>query len=599
MAQKYRHKLPYPLRNWSLKAKITFYFMVIVLCISLALSFLYYTNQRNQYSYNLVRTNINDANYLMRNLERQLRLGRHLTNWIFVNNSIQPVLMRDYSDDRARFGRDAPSVMRLINEQLTSSSVGRHVVFLHIHGNNGVLLRGGNADAYFIENLADERWFSAGLDYRGGQMWSGIYENPARYQSSQMILPITRPILYAGTRIEIGWHVIAFSPALVADAFEDFHMDESRFVVVLDRESRAIFHPNSEYIGKIIEYQFLDGREDINGSHFIDLSGRQVLVTDRYSSYSGMTLLLFSSLEGLEDFATFNLTVLFGIVTFVIILFLSLTYYLTKRLTEPLNRVLGRLHDIAGGDFTTDPSIEGNDEMGLIGRGVNEMSTNIASLMDDLIKNEHKRTELEYKVLLNQINPHFVYNVLNSIKVMADIQKIEGISEMASSLGALLKEISKGAVEHVSIRQELELLRSYLHIQHIRRCGLLTIHYDIPEELMDYIIPRFTLQPLAENAIYHGLDKNEGMGIIKISMHEETEELVIVMLDNGVGIPQERVGTLLDEPDTGDKKRLNHIGLHNVEERIKLFSEGMGGLTIESKEGEYTKVTVRMPRKSD
>jgi len=596
MTRNCRNKLPSPLRNWSLKAKITFYFMGIVLCISLTLSFLYYTSQRNQYRYNLVRTNINDVNYLIGNIERQLRLGEHLTNWIFVNNNIQPVLMRDYSDDRARFGRDAPPVIRLMNEQLASNSVGRHVVFLHIHGNNGVLLRGGNTDAYFIENLADERWFSAGLDYRGGILWSGIYENPARYRSSRMILPITRPILYAGTRIEIGWHALAFSPALIADAFEDFHMDDSRFVLVLDRANRAVFHQNADRIGQVLDYSFLDEKDSSGGSYFVDFNERQMLVTSRYSAHSGMTLFLIHSLEGFEAHTTFNLIVLLGILTLVIILFLLLTYYLTKRLTTPLNKVLDHLHNIAGGDFATDPQIEGNDEMGLIGQGVNEMSTNIASLMDDLIRNEHKRTELEYKVLLNQINPHFVYNVLNSIKVMADIQKIEGISDMASSLGALLKEISKGAAEQVTIRQELELLKSYLHIQHIRRCGLLTIHYDIPEHLMDYLIPRFTLQPLAENAIYHGLDKNEGMGIIEISISEENGELVIVIFDNGAGIPPERVGTLLEEPRVETEKKLNHIGLHNVEERIKLFSGGVGGLFIESNEGEYTKVTVRMPK---
>jgi len=570
--------------------------MVIVLCISLALSFLYYIGQRNQYRYNLVRTNTNDANYLMGNIERQLYSGESLTNWLFVNNTIQAILMRDYSDDRARFGRDAPPILRLINEQLTSSAVGRHVVFLHIYGNNGILLRSGNADTYFVEDIVEEEWFSAGLGNMGGILWSGIYENPARYQSSNMILPIARPILYAGTRIEIGWHVLAFSPALIADALEGFHMDEYRFAVLLDRNNRVIFHTNPESIGQVITYPFIDVG-DPGSSHFTDLYGRQRLVTTMYSENFGMTLLLISSLEGLEAHAAFNLMILLGIVTLVILLFLLLTYYLTKRLTQPLNRVLGRLHSIAGGDFTIDPSIEGNDEMGLIGREINEMSTNITSLMDDLIKHEQKRTELEYKVLLNQINPHFVYNALNSIKVMADIQKIEGISEMAASLGALLKEISKGTAEQITIRGELELLRSYLHIQHTRRCGLLTVHYDVPEEFMDYLIPRFTLQPLAENAIYHGLDRNDGMGIIEISAHEEGENLSIVMIDNGAGIPSNRVHTLLDNHSEDSERKLTHVGLHNVDERIKMFSGGIGGLIIESNEGEFTKVTVRIPKK--
>jgi two-component system sensor histidine kinase YesM len=221
--------------------------------------------------------------------------------------------------------------------------------------------------------------------------------------------------------------------------------------------------------------------------------------------------------------------------------------------------------------------------------------------MGELIRREHEKSQLEYRVLLNQINPHFIYNVLNSIKVMANIQKIEGISSMASSLGSLLKEISKGAAEQIPVRRELELLDKYLYIQRIRRNGLLPVTYDIEdEEVLNCLIPRFTLQPLAENAISHGLDGTDRLGEIHISIGSESSEapeggdVVIVMHDNGVGIPEDKIKTLFDEERISTDSI--HVGLINVDKRIKLFF-GSGGLSVESREGEYTKIYIRFPKR--
>jgi class 3 adenylate cyclase len=233
-----------------------------------------------------------------------------------------------------------------------------------------------------------------------------------------------------------------------------------------------------------------------------------------------------------------------------------------------------------------------------VGIGINSgmaVAGNIGSLMGELIQQEHEKCELEYKVLLNQINPHFVYNVLNSIKVMADIQKIEGISEMASSLGTLLKEISKGSAEQVTLRRELELLDKYFYLQKIRKCGLLTIKYDIPDEsVLDFLIPRFTLQPLAENSIYHGLDNVSRMGLITISITAQQDEVVIVIGDNGSGMSKEKIDSLLSA-ESMDGKEMTHVGIVNVDKRIKLFY-GCGSLIIDSIVGESTTVTLRFPK---
>ena len=582
-------------KNWSLRSRLTWSFMSVVLCVSLAVSLLYYKTQRDLFMENLAATDKNDIVYLVGNMDKQMRLCEKLSDWIFVNRRIETVLVRDYPVDTNQFDREIPPVQRLINDYLNSSSVGKYIVFLYIKGNNGVVLKSSNPDADWLEDFTNESWFVEGLEAAGRVVWPGIFQNPAIFKSNSFIIPITRPVIFADTRIPIGWQIFAFSPALVGDVFEDYQMDQDRNIILIDKYNRIVFHHDQDMVGTLLKYDFLDRlHSSASGNFLVTLNGKPQLITYRQSSYSGMTMLLFHSLSALDRQTNFILIMLALIFLLTVIMFFVLTYYLSNRLTKPLAAILDRLKEVSVGVFTMDESITGNDEMGLIGQGINEMTHRISILMEELIRREHEKFQLEYRVLLKQINPHFIYNVLNSIKVMADIQKIEGISAMASALGTLLKEISKGATEQITLRREIELLEKYLYIQKIRRQGLLMVQYHIEDEsILECLIPRFTLQPLAENAIYHGLDRCSRMGVLDFSVSADGADVVITIQDNGAGISTDKIKSLLSGEETGD---VTHVGLKNVDKRIKLFF-GSGGLSLESVEGEYTKVYVRFPRK--
>ena len=567
-----------------------------MLCVSLAVSLLYYKTQRDLFIENLAGADKNDIVYLAGNLDKQLRLCEKLSDWIFVNRRIETVLVRNYSGNMIQYDREIPPIHRLITDYLSSSSVGKYIVFLYIKGNNGVVIKSSNPDVDWLEDFTGEPWFIEGLDAGGRVIWPGIFYNPAIYRTTEFVIPVTRPVIFADTRVPIGWQTFAFSPALVGDVFDDYQLDQNRNIILLDKYNRVVFHQDVKQIGTFPEFDFLDKLRGLGeGDFFITLNGKTQLVTFRRSAYSGMTMLLFHSLSALDRQTNFILMMVVLIFLLTVIMFFVLTYYLSNRLTKPLAAILDRLKEVSAGVFATDESITGNDEMGRIGQGINEMSHRIGILMEELIQREHEKYQLEYRILLKQINPHFIYNVLNSIKVMADIQKIEGISSMASALGTLLKEISKGASEQITIRRELELLEQYLYIQKIRRQGLLIMQYHIEDEtILDCLIPRFTLQPLAENAVYHGLDRCSRVGELDFSIGAEEDDVVIVIRDNGAGIPPLLIPELLSEEKAGAGDA--HVGLKNVDKRIKLFF-GRGGLTLESAEGEWTKVYVRFPRK--
>ena len=277
-------------------------------------------------------------------------------------------------------------------------------------------------------------------------------------------------------------------------------------------------------------------------------------------------------------------------------------HWLEWVITRPVEALQKRIEAVGGGDFTADTAVEWNNELGDIGRGINKLAADVDSLMTRRVEDERKKQELEYRMLQSEVNPHFIYNTLNSIRWMATIQHAPGIAEMVTAFARLTKSISKGTQKLVPLQEELALLNDYFTIQQYRYGGDLEIEVSrIESETLcrDCMIPRFTLQPLVENAIFHGLEPKGGHGsvLLDISTDPDTGDVLLRITDDGVGMPPELVAHLLDEPAEGAEKaeKFRHVGLWNVNRRIRYsFGEGYG-LTIESEEDVGTEVTIRLP----
>ena len=277
-------------------------------------------------------------------------------------------------------------------------------------------------------------------------------------------------------------------------------------------------------------------------------------------------------------------------------------HWLEWAITRPVEALQQRIEAVGGGDFTADPAVEWNNELGDIGRGINKLAADVDGLMTRRVEDERKKQELEYRMLQSEVNPHFIYNTLNSIRWMATIQHAPGIAEMVTAFARLTKSISKGTEKLVPLQEELALLNDYFTIQQYRYGGDLEIEVSrIEDERLcrDCLIPRFTLQPLVENAIFHGLEPKGGHGsvLLDISTDPATGDVLLRLTDDGVGMPPEVVAHLLDEPTEESVKaeKFRHVGLWNVNRRIQYSFGEHYGLTIESEEDVGTEVTIRLP----
>ena len=279
-----------------------------------------------------------------------------------------------------------------------------------------------------------------------------------------------------------------------------------------------------------------------------------------------------------------------------------LVRWLDAVITRPVAALRHRIDEISEGNFTIDHTIEWSNELGDIGRGINHLAGNVEGLLARRLEDQKRKQDLEYQMLQTEINPHFIYNTLNSIRWMATIQNATGIAEMVTAFARLTKSISKSTQKLVPLQDELALLNDYFTIQQYRYGGDIQIEVArIDDEAIcrDCMIPRFTLQPLAENAIFHGLEPKGGFGsvLLEICLSPGDGDVLVTLTDDGVGMTPEQVAHLLDPPKTqaDAQDKIRHVGLWNVHRRIQYSFGSRYGLTVESEPGVGTAVTIRLP----
>ena len=327
------------------------------------------------------------------------------------------------------------------------------------------------------------------------------------------------------------------------------------------------------------------------------LGDRKFKVTAVRLNVGGLSLYSCFEMTGLDnDGAQTRMAVATTLLS-CFLLALVLALLLAAYLTKPISLLNNRLHRIADNDFSYDPEIEkAGGELGQIGHTVNEMTMSIENLLQTTEQSYEQRRKIEIQLLQSQVNPHFLYNTLDSIRWMAVIQKSPGIESMTRSLSNLLKNIAKGTQDKITLEEELALLHDYVEIQSVRYMEVFTFHDTVPKELYRYRIIKLTLQPLVENAIFHGIEPTGENGTITVTGREEGGDLVLCVTDDGAGIPPDVLPTLLSEERPRSHASLNGIGVCNVHKRLQMLYGEAYGLTIESEPGVGTCVTVRVPK---
>jgi len=281
------------------------------------------------------------------------------------------------------------------------------------------------------------------------------------------------------------------------------------------------------------------------------------------------------------------------------ILFLSLTilfsFIISLQIARPIKLLRNTIKVVEQGNFDIQAKIERSDEIGELGKDFNIMVQKIKELLQLIIEEQQNKRKSELKALQAQINPHFLYNTLDSVIWMAEDRQHQQVIEMAAALAKLFRISISGGREIISIGEEVEHVRQYLIIQKMRYKDRLDYEICVPEDLFPYRTVKIILQPLVENAIYHGIKNSPSPGKIIIDGSICYNGIELKVKDNGVGMSAEVLARIMEDTQ-GERAFVRRgVGVRNVDERIKLYFGNNYGIQFFSSEGEGTEVRIRLP----
>lgn len=269
--------------------------------------------------------------------------------------------------------------------------------------------------------------------------------------------------------------------------------------------------------------------------------------------------------------------------------------YLSKRICANLKRLSGGMEAVRTGDLSVRMAVPGKDEIADLADTFNVMMEKIEALMAEVLQKEKRKREAEQEVLASQIEPHFLYNTIDSLQYVAHMKGQQEIEQVVISLSELLRSVLSNHNDFITLWEEKDYIENYMTIERFKYSRPFSVVWDVEEELWTYPVPKLLLQPVVENALIHGIAPLEEEGVISIKVYREQDLIVFKVLDNGRGMSGEQLKKLNGNLERKDKSGFRRIGIANVFERISLiYGEAYGG-TIDSCEGIFTCVELHLP----
>lgn len=590
----------------SLKGKFLLITLIVSLFIAGITSALSYMISSQSLLNNQLHAADSNLQFLVNEINDSLTDVEELVQWCCTNDYILNYIKTPYTKDN--YSTLVNAANERLNETYISKSASSYisrVVIANADSSKYLQCISSviySADKNMVMTLQSLPYYEKLIGKSDYDFSIGIQQDPFRL-NEDLMLPVIRPVYSPYNNDIIGFCYIQISFSLFTDPLQDFS-DREHLPVYL-----CIGDETYKITGDAVEP--LSSRAESVPYETDSVNSRYTTVyqpvdTSVHSFYvssdlctDGCSISLPVSTDVMDAFFREYFNILLVILLLVIITGICLFFFLSRTVRQPVDLLKGQLTRISQGDFGPNPAIEWNNEFGDIGHHINRMASDISQLMEQRIALETQKKDYEYQMLQSQINPHFLYNTLNSIKWMAIAQKADGIAEMTTALAHLLKSISKGKSSIVSLQDEITLLDDYFTIQKYRYGGTITMEYRIEDEsLLRNQILRFTLQPVVENAIFHGIEPKGQHGRIEIHIFRTPDsQMEIDVLDDGVGMTQEMIRDTL-AGNTGQRSSFfRQIGIQSVNMRIRHNFGDHYGLSIESSLGEYTLVKIILPVK--
>ncbi|WP_062048493.1 sensor histidine kinase [Bacillus sp. JCM 19034] len=577
----------------TLRKKLVISFIVVVFIPLLIVGLFLTYELRKMALANVVEQASSDMDRIQTRISETLLPAVYISNHALVDEGLKNIVNREYKTTYE------------VVEAYKSYTVFEHnirfyneISNIRLYTNNDTMLNNWR----FIpldKELLQQDWFQRSVEAKGMMFWEYTESHIGRPNST---LSVTRYLKFQDDLFGV----------LVIDISTEYLnwilSQEMLPTMIVDSENNIVASNQFELIGgnlneSTTSEMLLRGETGIfQDSVFDEYS--QIMVQPIPLDYSLNHLRIVSVLPNTDIVADANrLSKLGFIVTMIsIIIAFILIYIFSHLISKRMLTLSNHIKKVAKGDLSTDYQIAGNDEIGKLSTQFNKMTVSIHQLLKEVEqKNEEKRVlekrqgEIKFKMLASQINPHFLFNTLETIRMKAHMRGNKEISQIVKLLGKLLRTSIEIDSKFVTIRQEMDMVKAYLDIQSFRFEERLEYEMNIEEQIQDVLIPPLIIQPLVENAVIHGLESHAVGGKVTIEAIEIEDAIKINVIDNGVGITDEKRQQIIQSFTSHNEQQ--RIGLRNVHERIIFGFQQSKGLSIESQPNKGTCISFIIPKK--
>ena len=555
-------------------------------------------------SMNYTRTSVFDNSSLYtqtiiqqmnQNIDSYIDYMENISYLVSSNEDVQSYLFGDEPDPESR--------VRILNQFKTILDSRSDILNLGIIGENGRMLIN---DALRLTNpdldIHTQQWYTNALNDSASSYLSSSHVQHIISGERPWVITLSRGIRNKASEVgnqKEGVFFIDLNYSAISELCNQSMVGNQGYAFILDAEGNIVYHPQQQQLYNELQTENISLIMGTDQDTVLFGKGSsEKLYSISRSGKTGWTVVNCVRVEELlrKSNKAQSLYVLVAMGLMIVALFFS--RFISRSITQPIQQLCDSMERVQEGDFSvSDIVVESQNEIGSLTKSFNVMTHRIQDLMEQNIREQEAKRKSELKALQSQIYPHFLYNTLDSIIWMAEGKKNEEVVLMTASLARLLRQSISNEDEVVSIGQEVEYARGYLTIQKMRYKDKMEFQIEVDPSILHIPLIKLVLQPVIENAIYHGLKYKESKGLLLVKGFMKNDNAVLQVIDNGVGMDEETLAHIYERHKVNYQS--NGVGVYNVQKRLQLYYGNEYGITYESKKGEGTTATITIPGRQE
>ena len=460
-----------------------------------------------------------------------------------------------------------------------------------------VLFNDGTQDKNENLDLSTQQWYQSAISSGKNSVLTSSHVQHVIKNERPWVITLSRSIEDGiGGIGEKGVVFIDLNYSAISELCDQNSIGEKSYIYILNQDGSIVYHPQQQQLYNELQTEKTDIVLNAGAEPVIYGSGNDSRVyTFAQSEKTGWTVVGCMNMNELTRSSRQGQLIYVMTAVILVIIALIFSNHISRAISRPIQKLRDSMVKVQEGDFSaTVMEVPEQNEIGSLTQSFNVMIRRIEELMEQNRMEQEQKRKSEMKALQSQINPHFLYNTLDSIIWMAEGKKNEEVVLMTSSLAKFLRQSISNEDQQVSIGQEIEYARSYLTIQKMRYKNKLEYEIYLEASIKSCQIVKLVLQPIIENAIYHGIKYKEGMGMVTVRGYEKDGCVVLEVADNGVGMDEETLKHIFERHKVN--YRSNGVGVYNVQKRLKLYYGNDYGITYESEKGMGTKAVITIPK---